>query len=414
MRTTKVVGLAVAAALVFAGGESFAQSVADFKIQRENMVRDEVAAAGVKNPRVLDALRITPRHEFVNFRDRQYAYYDMALAIGEGQTISPPFIVAYMTEQLDPQATDKVLEIGTGSGYQAAVLSPLVAEVYTIEIVEPLGRQAARVLQRLQYRNVFTKIGDGYQGWPEKAPFDKIIVTCSPEKVPQPLVDQLKEGGRIVVPLGERYQQMFYLFKKVNGQLVSEALRPTLFVPMTGRAETLREVKPDAGNPHLVNGSFEETYQEGDNVVPKSWHYVRQATLVEDDKEAPQGKQYLNFKNETAGRGCQALQGFAVDGKLVKVLSVDFDVKGTNLRFGVTRDEMPTVYVTFYDERQDIVGSKAIGPWRGTFPWQHEHADLDVPLRAKTAIIRIGLLGAVGELGMDNFILGVGKAAPRQ
>jgi protein-L-isoaspartate(D-aspartate) O-methyltransferase len=411
-------GWLVAAAWVFAGmvvpeGRSFGQSVTDFKVQREIMVRDEVAAAGVKNPRVLDALRVTPRHEFVNFRDRQYAYYDMALGIGEGQTISPPFIVAYMTEQLDPQPTDKVLEIGTGSGYQAAVLSPLVAEVYSIEIVEPLGRQAARVLQRLHYKNVFTKVGDGYLGWPEKAPFDKIIVTCSPEKVPQPLVDQLKEGGRIVVPLGERYQQMFYLFKKENGKLVSEALRPTLFVPMTGKAESLREVQPDAGNPHLVNGSFEETYLEDEKTVPKSWHYVRQATLVTDDQDAPQGKMYINFKNETPGRGCQALQGFPVDGKLVKVLSVDFDVKATNLRFGATRDEMPTVYVTFYDERQDIVGSKAIGPWRGSFPWQHEHADLDVPLKAKTAIIRIGLLGAVGEMAMDNFILGAGKAGPR-
>jgi len=409
MCTTKWGGLIAAAAIAFGGAESSAQSVTDFKQQREIMVRDEVMAAGVKNERVLDALRVTPRHEFVNFRDRQFAYYDMALPIGEGQTISPPFIVAYMTEQLDPQTTDKVLEIGTGSGYQAAVLSPLVAEVYSIEIVEPLGRQAARVLERLHYKNVFTKVGDGYQGWPDKAPFDKIIVTCSPEKVPQPLVDQLKEGGRIIVPLGERYQQMFYLFKKVNGQLVSEALRPTLFVPMTGRAENLREVKPDAANPRVVNGSFEETYKEGDKDVPKSWHYVRQATLVEDDKEAPQGKKYIVFKNETPGRGCQALQGFAVDGKLVKLLSVDFEVKAVNLRFGATRDEMPTVYVTFYDERQDIVGTKAIGPWRGSFPWQHEHADLDVPPKAKTAIIRIGLLGAVGELTMDNFILGPGK-----
>jgi protein-L-isoaspartate(D-aspartate) O-methyltransferase len=409
MHTSQLVGLAAATAIALAGVESHAQSVTEFKQQREVMVRDEVQAAGVKNTRVLDSLRVTPRHEFVNFRDRQFAYYDMALPIGEGQTISPPFIVAYMTEQLDPQPSDKVLEIGTGSGYQAAVLSPLVAEVYSIEIVEPLGRQAARVLQRLHYKNVFTKVGDGYQGWPEKAPFDKIIVTCSPEKVPQPLVDQLKEGGRIIVPLGERYQQMFYLFKKVNGELVSEALRPTLFVPMTGRAESLREVKPDAGNPRLVNGSFEETYKEDGKEVPQNWHYVRQATLANDDKDAPQGKRYITFKNETPGRGCQALQGFAVDGKLVKVLSVDFDVKATNLRFGATRDEMPTVFVTFYDERQDILGHKAIGPWRGSFPWQHEHADLDVPPKAKTAIIRIGLLGAVGELSMDNFVLAAGK-----
>ena len=161
----------------------------------------------------------------------------MSLPIGESQTISAPFVVAYMTEQLDPQPTDKVLEIGTGSGYQAAILSPLVKEVYSIEIVESLGQKAARTLKRLKYTNVKTKIGDGYQGWPEHAPFDKIIVTCSPEKVPQPLVDQLKEGGRMVVPVGERYTQELYLLRKKDGKLEQEVLVPTMFVPMTGKAE---------------------------------------------------------------------------------------------------------------------------------------------------------------------------------
>ena len=377
-------------------------STAEFKIQREKMVRDEVAGAGVKNERVLQSIRDTQRHEFVNFRDRALAYFDMALPIGEGQTISPPFIVAYMTEQLDPQPTDRVLEIGTGSGYQAAVLSPLVKEVYTIEIVEPLGKQAARVLQKLQYKNVFTKIGDGYQGWPEKAPFDKIIITCSPEKVPQPIVDQLKEGGRIIVPLGERYQQMFYLFTKKDGKLVSEALRPTLFVPMTGKAEAQREVKPDALNPTLVNGSFETQYLENGKEVPTSWHYVRQATLIADESEAPEGKQYIVFKNAEAGRGSQALQGFAVDGKHVKAIEVSFMVRGTDLRPGTRRDEVPMAVIAFYDERQDTVGERAVGPWRGTFKWQQEREVLEVPLRAKTAIIRIGLLGALGELALDS------------
>jgi len=377
-------------------------SVADFKMQREKMVRDEVAGAGVKNERVLQSIRDTQRHEFVNFRDRALAYFDMALPIGEGQTISPPFIVAYMTEQLDPKPTDRVLEIGTGSGYQAAVLSPLVKEVYTIEIVEPLGRQAARVLQKLQYKNVFTKIGDGYQGWPEKAPFDKIIITCSPEKVPQPIVDQLREGGRIIVPLGQRYQQMFYLFTKKDGQLVSEALRPTLFVPMTGKAEAQREVKPDALHPTLVNGSFELSYLENEKDVPQSWHYVRQATLVADEKEAPEGKQYIVFKNTEPGRGSQGLQGFAVDGKHVPAIELSFQVRGNDLRPGTRRDEVPMAVITFYDERQDTVGERAIGPWRGTFKWQEEREVLEVPLRAKTAIIRIGLLGGIGEIAFDS------------
>ena len=148
----------------------------------------------------------------------------MALPIGEGQTISPPFIVAYMTEALDPQPSDNVLEIGTGSGYQAAVLAKLVRDVYTIEIVDPLGHKAAKTLERLHYDNVHVKVGDGYQGWPEHAPFDKIIVTCSPEKAPPALVEQLKEGGRMVIPVGERYQQTLYLMKKIDGKMVSEKL----------------------------------------------------------------------------------------------------------------------------------------------------------------------------------------------
>lgn len=162
---------------------------------RERMVKMAVTDVGVTTERVVEAMRRTPRHEFVPQAERSKAYLDMALPIGEGQTISSPFIVAYMTESLDPQPTDKVLEIGTGSGYQAAVLSGLVKEVYSIEIVESLGLQAAKDLERLGYENVHTKVGDGYLGWPEHAPFDKIIVTCSPDQVPTPLVEQLREGG---------------------------------------------------------------------------------------------------------------------------------------------------------------------------------------------------------------------------
>ena len=151
------------------------------------MVDDEIVAAGMKNKRVIEAMRSTPRHEFVPIGQRKNAYYDMSLPIGEGQTISPPFIVAYMTEAIDPQPGDKVLEIGTGSGYQAAVLAKLVSEVYTIEIVAPFGHHAEKTLNRLHYENVHVKLGDGFQGWPEHAPFNKIIVTCSPENVPAAL-----------------------------------------------------------------------------------------------------------------------------------------------------------------------------------------------------------------------------------
>ena len=166
-----------------------------------------------------------------------------------------------------------MLEIGTGSGYQAAVLSPLVHEVYTIEIVARLGHKAEKVLERLHYDNVHVKVGDGYQGWPEHAPFDKIIVTCSPEKVPPALVEQLKEGGRMVIPVGERYQQTLYLLKKTKGKLVAEALQPTLFVPMTGTAERDRQVRPDPSDRRSRTAA---SRGHGRSAQPIGWHYQRQ------------------------------------------------------------------------------------------------------------------------------------------
>jgi protein-L-isoaspartate(D-aspartate) O-methyltransferase len=241
----------------------------------------------------------------------------LALPIGSQQTISSPFIVSYMTDCLDLQPTDRVLEVGTGSGYQAAVLSPLVDKVYTIEIVESLGLRAQRTLRRLKYDNVFVKVGDGYQGWPEQSPFDKIIVTCSPENVPQPLIDQLKPGGRMVVPVGERYQQTLFLFTKKDGRLEAETLRPTLFVPMTGVAEGRRTVQPDPKHPVAVNGNFEQSLGQ-DGFIP-GWYYGRQLQLIAAG-DAPEGSQYVRFRNQDAGRGSRLLQGFAVDGRHVTSL----------------------------------------------------------------------------------------------
>ncbi|MHC4177827.1 MAG: protein-L-isoaspartate(D-aspartate) O-methyltransferase [Planctomycetota bacterium] len=373
---------------------------------RNQMVDEEIVAVGVSNRRVIQAMRTTPRHEFVPLKQRSYAYLDMALPIGESQTISPPFVVAYMTEQLDPKPGDKVLEIGTGSGYQAAILSGLVGEVYTIEIVSLLGRRAARTLQRLKYDNVHTKIGDGFQGWPEKAPFDKIIVTCSPERVPQPLVDQLKEGGRMVVPVGQRYDQTLYLLTKKNGKMVAETLQPTLFVPMTGRAEQGRKVLPDPANPSINNGDFERT--AGEKPRPAGWHYQRQLELVSDG-EAPSGKNYVTFRNSEPGRGCQALQGFAADGRIVRRLEISLQVRGRNIRPGQTVRQLPMLVVTFYDQKRATVARRGIGPWRGTFSWQPETRQIDVPRQAREAIMRIGLLGAVGEISFDAIDLKAAK-----
>jgi protein-L-isoaspartate(D-aspartate) O-methyltransferase len=366
---------------------------------REKMVQEEIVAAGIKNPRVIQAMRTTPRHEFVPVTERAGAYLDMALPIGESQTISPPFVVASMTEVLDPQPGDKVLEIGTGSGYQAAVLSGLAKEVYTIEIVAALGRRAMQTLKRLKYVNVHVKVGDGYLGWPEEAPFDKIIVTCSPEKVPTPLVEQLKEGGRMVIPVGQRYQQTLYLMKKVGGRLEREALKPTLFVPMTGTAESERKVQPDPAHPRIVNGGFEETLKGTSE--PLAWHYRRQARRVESP-DAPEGKCSFVFSNEEPGRGSQILQGFAVDGRKVKWLEVSLQIRGENIRPGFYRDQLAGLIVHFYDENRAAIGQRVVGPWRGSFAWHQETARVLVPPQAREAILRIGLLGAVGELAIDD------------
>jgi protein-L-isoaspartate(D-aspartate) O-methyltransferase len=384
--------------LALGSAAAMAQSRSAFETARNKMVDDEIVAAGVKNKQVIQAMRDTPRHEFMPIRERKFAYYDMARPIGEGQTISPPFIVAYMTEAIDPQPTDSVLEIGTGSGYQAAVLAKLVREVYTIEIVEALGRRAEKTLERLHYDNVHVKVGDGYQGWPEHAPFDKIIVTCSPEKAPPALVAQLKEGGRMVIPCGERYQQTLYLYKKTDGKMVSEALQPTLFVPMTGKAEAGREVLPDSSNPAIQNGGFESV--AGKPPFPTGWHYQRQLELV-TGKDAPEGNNYATFKNTMPGRGSQALQGFPVDGRKVPQLQLSAWVRARDIRPGQTAKELPGVIVTFYDENRVNVGEAGLAGWRGTFDWQNETKTLNVSPKAREAVIRIGLLGAVGELSLD-------------
>ncbi len=205
----------------------------DFPAQRQRMVEQQLAARGIRDQRVLAAMRKVSREEFVPAEERADAYIDSPLPIGFGQTISQPYIVAFMTEQLRLKPSDRVLEIGTGSGYQAAILAELASEVYSVEIVPALAKTAEATLQRLGYRNVRLNTSDGYKGWPEAAPFDAIIVTCAPDKVPQPLIDQLKEGGRMVVPVGDRFAQQLYLLEKKNGQLKQSVTLPVRFVPMS-------------------------------------------------------------------------------------------------------------------------------------------------------------------------------------
>lgn len=227
------------ACLVSQPGLSVAAGIAAtdrYATARKRMVEEQLAAPGrdITNRRVLAVMGKVPRHELVPADVRPLAYADHALLIGHGQTISQPFVVAFMTEKLDPKPTDHVLEIGTGSGYQAAVLSELVAAVYTIEIIEPLAHRAEADLKRLGCTNVHVRAGDGYKGWPEAAPFDAIIVTCAPDHVPQPLVDQLKEGGRMIIPVGPPDDQSLYLLVKKGKQVEQRAVLPVRFVPMTG------------------------------------------------------------------------------------------------------------------------------------------------------------------------------------
>jgi len=200
---------------------------------RERMVEEQIERRGVTDERLLNAMLRVKRHLFVPKRLQSLAYDDRPLPIGEGQTISQPYIVALMTELLALEGSEKVLEIGTGSGYQAAILGELTEEVYTIEILKPLADRSKNLLADLGYENVFVKYGDGFLGWPEYAPFDAIMVTCAPEEIPQALIEQLAEGGRMVIPIGEEWQmQELKLVEKKNGKISIRDIAPVRFVPM--------------------------------------------------------------------------------------------------------------------------------------------------------------------------------------
>lgn len=390
--------------LFHVGGDSTFDCFADedkLAEQRLKMVERDIVREGIRNRAVVTAMAKVPRHEFVLPGLHKEAYIDKALAIGFRQTISPPFIVAYMTASLDPQPGDKVLEIGTGSGYQAAVLAEIVKEVYSIEIVSALARDAKTRLKRLGYDKVTTKQGDGYKGWEEHAPFDKIIVTCSPENVPKPLVDQLKEGGKMIVPLGERYQQVFHLFEKKNGQLVQTKLIPTLFVPMTGESEKEREIQPDPVNPAIVNGSFEIDENQDGRV--DNWHYQRQVERTAGDVR--DGEWYLTFKNDELGRPSHLLQGLPIDGQKIGFVNLSIDVRIDEVELGTESHEKPAMVIHFYDAVRREVGAATVGPWVRKQGWERDGRRIPVPQNAKEAIVRVGLHGAVGELSVDNMKL---------
>jgi protein-L-isoaspartate(D-aspartate) O-methyltransferase len=210
-------------------------SLQNFEKQRERMVSVQIKARGITDENVLKAMRRVERHRFVDQQYRRHAYEDYPLPIGEGQTISQPYIVALMTQVLNLDDTKKVLEIGSGSGYQTAVLAEICHSVYTIEVIDALGKRAAKLLADMGYGNIKVKVGDGYQGWEKYSPFDAIIVTCAPTHVPQALKEQLAEGGRMIIPVGEQFAQELVLLTKQKGKLMKEAVIPVRFVPMMRR-----------------------------------------------------------------------------------------------------------------------------------------------------------------------------------
>jgi len=225
---------AIMLTLMCAHEVSAAGGASSYAEERAEMVIRQIADRGVRDERVLDAMRRVPRHEFVPDNEKRYAYRDTPLPIGEGQTISQPYIVALMTELAQPDKSHRVLEIGTGSGYQAAILAEIVQHVYTIEIEADLAQRATEVLRKLGYENVTVRTGDGYAGWAEHAPFDIIIVTAAPDHIPQPLIDQLKPGGRMVAPVGPTFatQELRVLEKDATGKVSSKGVAPVRFVPL--------------------------------------------------------------------------------------------------------------------------------------------------------------------------------------
>jgi protein-L-isoaspartate(D-aspartate) O-methyltransferase len=230
-------GQPAALALALAVAAAAAQQPDPFAAQRLRMVADQIEARGVSDPHVLAALRTVPRHEFVPPSERAHAYEDRAVGVGHGQTISQPYVVAVMTELAALRPGARVLEIGTGSGYQAAVLAELGAEVFSIEIVAPLARRAAATLARLGYGAIHLRQGDGYRGWPEAAPFEAILVTAAAPRVPPELLAQLAPGGRLVIPLGDAEQQLEVHTRRADGFEVRRVL-PVRFVPMTGQVRS--------------------------------------------------------------------------------------------------------------------------------------------------------------------------------
>ncbi len=370
---------------------------------RRRMVNEEISAQGIENERLLTAMREVPREQFLPLSKRNLAYLNVAVTYGDGHIILPPLVTAHLIEQVDPQKNDKVLVIGSGSGYSTALLSRMCREVDAVEIDPVVAKSAEETLARLKYTNVRMRIGDGFEGWKEHAPYQRIIVECSPENVPQPLVDQLAEGGMLLVPVGDEFDQTMHLCKKENGKLSTLSLWPTLLLPMKGKAEELRSQSDKPRDPTLLNSGFEELVPQTKD-VPAAWVYVRQGRAIAD-RSCPEGNNSMSFTNVTPGVVATAIQAFPVDGKKISELGIACKVWGMDIRPGQTRQQLPRVEVRFFDEKRRLVGGDWMGGWNMSFTWIKKDHVFAVPRLAKFAVIRIGLGGATGEIKFDDFKL---------
>lgn len=370
---------------------------------RRIMVNEEIAAQGIENQKLLEAMREVPRELFIPLHKRDLAYLNVAITYGDGNVILPPLVTAHLIEKLDPQKNDKVLVIGAGSGYSTALISRMSREVYAVEIDRAVATTAEETLRSLKYTNVKLRVGDGFEGWKEHAPYQRIIVECSPDSVPRPLVDQLAEEGTLLVPTGSEFDQTMYLCKKVNGELTTLSLWPTLLVPMKGKAEELRSHSGLLRTPSILNGGFEEIVPSTKD-VPTNWAYVRQGNVVEDSS-CPEGSHALSFVNVTRGVAATAIQAFPVDGKNVSELTLACKIWGKDIRPGQNRQQLPRMEVRFYDEKLRYVGGDWMGGWNMTFSWVKKDHVFNVPRPAKFAVLRIGLGGATGEIRFDDIRL---------
>lgn len=366
-----------------------------------------------EDPIVLSAIMRTARDRFVPASYKKTAFRDLAVPLGRSRYQQAPSLLAYMTEELDVRPDEKVLHIGTGSGYYTAVLSLLAKEVYTVELDETLGNRASQTFEKLAYTNIYTKIADGYDGWEEHAPFDRIVFTCSPETVPEPLVKQLREGGVMIVPLGEPFRQVLYRCKKKGEELQKEFLLPYPFELMEGEAQSRRQTKPDPERPELSNGHFERFHENGE---PYGWFSMTNA-IVREVPDAPEGRHFLklevnSFSSDEA-RFARAEQSFALEGKNVSRLHLEAFLRGDRLETLSARNvrASASMILLCYDESDRLLQRYDLAPVSGSFDWKAFQCEISVPKKTKKATLILTLSDRTGTLEFDA--LSVRKAGKK-